>query len=405
MRVPFTRNGRALLNLPGYLALVYTLFLTGFFLIQNAVDLYKFYSVALFLPGLFALRPALAKTGRNTLFYAILAYLVYMLLTSFWSVDFSASELFDDARLAAYILVFLLIAVLISAQDRKLFENIIRLTAVCAGLAAVVSIALWYTKYPAPRPRLTGIGIIDNPNPSAFAYGFFAILNGYYALQSGWPGGRMIFFSLCTMLLFLVLLTGSNTGILATASAIALLLVLHQHSHKLLLAGGVLAGVAAVLYLLWSLGLLSSPVDAGFSQRLPVWHTVLNQWLAAPVFGNGYQAELLLTPAGDRDIANWAHNALLATLRDGGITGLILHLLVLGSAARAAARFTAEYRDPIYLVLLLFGFICMTADTNQLITRPMELWIIFWLPLAMILARETARSGRSFSRQAVQPDD
>jgi len=393
-------HGKGLLNLPGFMALVYSLFLAGFFIVQNAVDLYKFYSIAVFLPALFAVKPVLIKQGYNSLWYSILAYLAYMLLSSFWSVDFSVKEFFNDSRLAAYIVMFLLIAVVISARDHELFDTILRLACICAGTAALISVVLWYTKYPSPRPRLTGIGIIDNPNPSAFVYGFFAILNGYYAFRSRKPWVRTAFSILCIVLLGLVLLTGSNTGILATATSFALLLVFFKHDHRLLFAGGIVGAITAILYLLWSLGLLSNPVDAGFSQRLPIWHTILSQWLDAPVFGNGYQPEFLLTQSGDKDVANWAHNALLATLRDGGLTGLILHLLVLATAARASLRLAIEHGDPIYLILLVFGFICMTADTDQLITRPMELWIIFWLPLAMILARGPVPASGFFSRKA-----
>jgi len=393
-------HGKGLLNLSGFLALVYSLFLAGFFIVPNAVDLYKFYSIAVFLPGLFAVKPVLREPGDYSLWISILAYLGYMLLTSFWSLDFSGKEFFNDSRLAAYIVVFLLIAVVISVRDHKLFENILRLICICAGAAALISIALWYTKYPSPRPRLTGVGIIENPNPSAFVYGFFAVLNSYYAFLSRKPWVRAAFSFLCIVLLGLVFLTGSNTGILATATSFTLLLIFYKHNHRLLFAGGILGAIAAIFYLLWSLGLLSDPVDYGFSQRLPVWHTILSQWLGAPVFGNGYQPEFLFTPSGDKDFANWAHNSLLATLRDGGVTGLILHLLVLATATRTALRLAREHGDPIYLILLVFGFICMTADTDQLITRPMELWIIFWLPLAMILARSPVPESGLFSRKA-----
>lgn len=153
--------------------------------------------------------------------------------------------------------------------------------------------------------------------------------------------------------------------------------------------------------MLWSLGLLSNPADSGFSERLPIWRTVLDQWFDASVFGNGYQPQLLLTPPGDEDIANYAHSAFLSTLRDSGLTGLLLRLLVLATATRAASALAREYGDPIYLILIVFGFICMTADTDQLITRPRELWIIFWLPLAMILARTPASARGFFSRKAV----
>jgi len=395
-----TLRNNALPSLPGYLALAYSLFLVGYFIVPNGGDLYKFYSVAVFVPGLFAIKPALREPVDAGLWYSILAYIVYMLLTSFWSMDFTWKEFLVDARLAAYIVMFLLVTILLYTRDQKLFENIIKLICISAGTAALVSIALWYSNYPLPRPRLTGIGVIDNPNPSAFVYGFFAVLNGYYALQSRKLRARVVFSFFFIILLALVYLTGSNTGILATAISASLLLAFSQRNHRLLAVSSILVSIAAILFLLWSIGLLSDPADSGFTERLPVWHTVMNQWLDAPVFGNGYQSEFLLTASGEKDVANWAHNALLATLRDGGVTGLILHLLVLATATRAASRLARKTGDPILLILIAFGFICMTADTDQLITRPRELWIIFWLPLAMILARDPVSASDLFSRKA-----
>ena len=400
MQPQISQHCKTLLNLYGYLALAYSLFLAGYFIIPSGGDLYKFYSVAVFVPGLFAVKSALRETVDSGLWYSILTYLVYMLLTSFWSIDFSWKEFLVDTRLAAYIVMFLLVTILLYARDQQLFENIIKLICVGAGIAALISIALWYTKYPLPRPRLIGIGIIDNPNPSAFVYGFFAVLNAYYAFRSKHPWIKTAFFFLCIALLAFVYLTKSNTGILATATAVSLLLAFYKHNHRLLVAGSMLGALAAILYLLWSLGLLSNPADSGLTTRLPIWHAVLNLWLDAPVFGNGYQSELLLRLSDGSDVGNWAHNALLATLRDGGVTGLILHLLVLATATRAALRLARKHGDPIYLILIVFGFICMTADTDLLITRPRELWIIFWLPLAMILARGPVSAADFFSRKA-----
>jgi hypothetical protein len=64
-----------------------------------------------------------------------------------------------------------------------------------------------------------------------------------------------------------------------------------------------------------------------------------------------------------------------------------LHLLILLTTVVAAYRIARAENEPIYISLLAFGFVCMSADTDQLITRPRELWVIYWLPLAMILAK------------------
>ena len=73
MQPPISLHGKALLNLHGYLALAYSLFLAGYFIIPSGGDLYKFYSVAVFLPGLFAVKPALREAVDPGLWHSILA--------------------------------------------------------------------------------------------------------------------------------------------------------------------------------------------------------------------------------------------------------------------------------------------------------------------------------------------
>jgi hypothetical protein len=379
----------SILNLSNYLVLTYTLFLMGFFFIPNAVSQYKFFIGAVFLPGLFAIKDVLKTLKYNRLWYLILLYLIYMLITSFWSKDFSAKELSYSVRLAAYIIMFLLITVLIYQYDQTVFEKIIKFVSICAAIAAAVSIVIWYAEHPFPISRLVGIGTIENPNPSAFIYGFFAVLSCYYAFQSKSVRDRLGFTSVCAILLGFVALTQSNTGILATMLSVTLVLVFYKHNKLIILGAGITGIGLAGLYLLSSVGMLSDPTDIGFLERLPIWRRVLEQASSAAMFGNGYQKELLLTPSGDADIANYAHNTFLATARDGGLLGLSLQLLMLLAAVGGALRIASIQGDPIYIILVIFGLICMSADTDQIITRPRELWIIYWLPLAMMLARDT----------------
>ncbi len=377
------------LHLTNYLVFAYTLFLLGFFVIPNAVDQYKFFIGAVFLPGLFAAKRVFQTLDHIRLWQLSLLYLLYMLITSFWSAEFSVKELAYTLLLTAYLIMFLLISVLIFQHDRTLFQTILKFVAISAAVAAVVSIALWYAEHPFPSSRLVGIGTIENPNPSAFVYGFFAVISCYYAFRSRGLRARLGFALVCAILLVFVVLTQSNTGILATALAVTLVFVFHKHHNPVILIAG-LAGVSlAGLYLLSSLGMLYDPADSGILERLPIWQTVLEQSGRAPIFGNGYQKELLLTDSGTADIANYAHNAFLATARDGGLVGLSLQLLMLLAALHGALRIAQAEGEPIYAILLMFALICMLADTDQLITRPRELWVIFWLPLAIILAHGT----------------
>jgi O-antigen ligase len=367
----------------------YLVFMLGFFFIPNAVDQYKFYSVAVFIPAL-ALLPRMIRTlGYDRLLQLIVVYLLWMLLTSFWSETFSLEVFVKTLRLAAYIIVFILLTAYTVSQKPAISENFAALLCVAAAVAAVVSVPLWYSNHPFPDSRLVGMGTLDNPNPSSFAYGFFAVLCCHLALSQNNLFLRLVFSLSILLLVAFVFLTQSNTGILATVFSLALLLLLSHGGRLLHLSGGVIVAGGALLFLSHSIGFLDKPMDSGLSQRVPIWEKVIGQIEQAPLIGNGYQKQVLLDAQGAPDEANYAHSAILASFRDGGLVAAILHLLILATALVTAGGIYKRHKDPAYFAYLLFGFICMLADTDQLITRPRELWIIFWWPLAMIIASRT----------------
>ena len=96
----------------------------------------------------------------------------------------------------------------------------------------------------------------------------------------------------------------------------------------------------------------------------------------------------MLLPDGKPSILNYAHSSFLATLRDGGLVGLLLLLVVYGLALYTAFKMVFTVRRARYLCLFALGVICVLVDTDQIVTRPRELWIILWLPLACLVAYE-----------------
>jgi len=365
----------------------YFLFMLGFFFIPNAVDENKLFVVAVFIPALLLLPRMLKTLGCDHLLLLIVAYLLWMLLSSFWSESFSLHVFFKTLGRASYIAIFVILTAYIAVQKAVIAETYIGLLGISATIAAIISVPLWYSSQPFPDSRVIGIGILNNPNPSAFFFGFFAILCCKRALEYDRLSLRLIF-SFCTVILVaFVFLTQSNTGILATVFSIALLLILHNGSRLLHVVSGLFVAAGALFFLCYSMGILEHPLDVGLSARIPIWEKVIEQIELAPLIGHGYQKQVLLDEQGAPDVANYAHNALLASYRDGGVIAAILHLLILATAFVSAVRVYTQNKDPVYLAYLLFGFICMLVDTDQLITRPRELWIIFWWPLAMILAR------------------
>jgi cell division protein FtsW (lipid II flippase) len=286
--------------------------------------------------------------------------------------------------------VFILLTVYATKWEPARFAQAMTVLAAAAAGAAVISVPLWYTENPFPSSRIVGIGTLDNPNPSSFVYGFFALLSCQLALTHGNRSARLAFMFSTLLLGGYVVLTQSDTGILAMVFSIALLLLLRSKRKRRHLIGGLGIAAAAVVFLASSIGMLERPMDTGLSNRIPIWQTVIKQIEQAPVAGNGYQKQVALDAQGSPDDPSYAHSALLASARDGGLIGAALHVLILIIALSAALRYFRQTNDPIYLAYLLFGFTCMLVDTDQLITRPRELWVIFWLPMAMIIATRTS---------------
>jgi O-antigen ligase len=369
----------------------YSLFLAGFFFVPNAVDLYKFYAVAVFLPGLPLLRGTFSLAWRSTIWRALMAYLLFMLLSSLWSENLSVETLWEDTRYTACILVFVLLTVYFFSRDAALPNAAISGAVIVAGAAAAVAMLVTEPLTllaSQPDYRWVGLGITDNPNPSAFIYGLFGVVALQRMVRYRNTAAAPVFAACFAVLCLFTILTHSNTGLLALISACALLFLVN--GQRASLATGIGAALVALgaLYLGWSLGIFGGQVDIGFSARFPIWEHLLERWRDAPWFGHGLQKEMLLTKQGISSTLNYAHSLSLSTLRDGGVVGLLLLLTVYFCAVRAGLRRAHIGRGALYLSLFCFGLLVVLVDTDQAITRPRELWIIFWLPLACLIASE-----------------
>jgi len=391
-------NSAKSLNLGSFVLLAYTLFIAGYFFIPNGVDLYKYYIVAVFLPGLVYSFRTFGLIGRSKLLLATLLCLAYLLSTSFWSQGFSLNTLWYDTRLTAYIVGFLLLTVTIGIRAGGELETILKLICVAAAVSALVSIAYWYWRHPFPESRLISIGILDSPNHSSSIYGFFCLLSGYYGLQSTRPLNRVLYVSAAVVLLVFVFFTQSRTGILATLFSFSLLAVFSFRHKKMVFGIAVLIGVLLVsLHLAYPV-VLSRLNDMSVPNRLGIWRQALDLFIASPYFGQGYQTTFQATLPGSSYIFHSAHNTFIATLRDGGLLGLGFYLYMLVVAIRVGLSELVKRGSSIYLLLLVFSFICTSMSTDRLITRPRELWIILWLPLALLVIREIRNSSGAANR-------
>lgn len=379
----------------------FSVFLTGFFYVFNAVDLYKIFLLAVILPALPGLPRSIGLLGRDPLFLLVVAFLGFMMLSSAWSYPLSTRLFVEQGRYVLLILAFFLIGALQADRYPQLFSRLLQLLVVVGAVSAVVSLLWWYSRHPFPESRVLSFGILKNPNPVGFAYGLIGVLALGLGLRAR-QRWQLLLFVACALLLFLMVwFTQSRTAIAASVLASSLLLLSLGNKRRALLALALL--VAALAMLMVSVPELGKSIgarSASIQTRMVVWDEVIAQVRTSPWYGHGLLSDNLRLVMGQR---LHAHNSFLAALRDGGIIGLGLLLVMLVYGGWRAVRADDGQTGLLLLSLLLFAVVCMLTDQDRVITRPRELWIILWLPLLLILI--TPRLNRALARDGEQAAD
>ena len=235
----------------------------------------------------------------------------------------------------------------------------------------------WYARNPFPASRLEPLGVMHHQNKAGAAYGLFLVLATQFALGEQARRQRLAYFGLAIILGCLVLLTQSRTALAGVC--VGLLVVL-----------GWRALVFVVPGLIVSVGLLASnPQDwwhrvETFSFRPGIWKQVISDMNGHWWLGRGYLVDPHVQAYGQE--FNHAHNSYLASLRDGGLIGLVLLFALLATALLQAWKIFCDRGERLYLALLLYGMACIFMDFDRLFVHPKEMWLYLWLPIALVLA-------------------
>ena len=386
----FTRVRRFLLD--GGMVYLYALFIAGYFLLPMAAGHRRLYYI-LVLPAVVILAGERWRFYRgNILALLILLYSAWMMSTLAWTEDFIAAEAFWTIWYALALLSFIFISGYLWVTHPERMDLLARRCLWLAGAAALVSIVAWYLRNPFPSSRLEPLGVMHHQNKSACAYGVFLTLCTYYLFTSREPRQRYLYAALSAIMLALVVFTQSRTALGAVCVALVVLL-----GYRALALVGVGLAVSWIL-------LAGKPEEwwyrvETFSFRPGIWEQVLAGMPGHWITGRGY----LLDPHIDayRWTFDHAHNGYLATLRDGGLIGLTLLLAILAIACQWAWQLFRQRGERIYLALLLYGMTCIFMDFDRLFVHPKELWLFFWLPIALVMvahgsiaADHPARYGR-----------
>ena len=121
--------------------------------------------------------------------------------------------------------------------------------------------------------------------------------------------------------------------------------------------------------------------------RPQIWEGTWSEAKLAPIFGHGLTSDISIVVQGS--LMETTHNAYLQAFWHGGVIGLSLLLLLLLVAFRQALSLGRRGRDYTVFCMLLFVACTMMTGVDTLIDRPRDKWMLFWLPLALLLSYQT----------------
>ena len=254
-----------------------------------------------------------------------------------------------------------------------------------AGLTSVITMVWFYADHDFLRRRLAGFGAIFHPNDVGRLYGI-AALSTYFGLVMGgtWGRSKALFIVILALLVAFVVLTGSRGSILALGAAVFAGAVAMRH-WALVAAFSLLVVGAVAAAMLGGMGDLNA-ISRGSSYRSEIWAVVLDRIAERPWFGHGIEADETVPYSRGRAIH--AHQMYLSNQFYGGVVATALLALMLAAAGRAAYRDFRSTGSFVLAALLIFVIVGGLVDFGRLLHTVNWVWLVFWLPIALIAGRE-----------------
>lgn len=385
------------------LVLGFTVHVSGVLFILDGSKSTTISNLTLFLPALIML--LLDRQARKYIFYPryapVLVMLGFSCLIALWNEQ-SVTSGFDLFKVSLYIVLYL--GAISWMVERDVMEKVLNLLFVIAAFFAFCSVA-WHlvmvdSGYLLSGNRLSKLGYggyadFQNPITASLYFGLFGVYGFHQLLTKRYSVAVTSVFCFCFFSLTLYVYCTLSRGVwLGYAIAIITTVILHHDARSrrwLVLAAGIsLVGVVALS------PVLLEQKDRGLSLRDLIWGDWLLRMPDFWLFGAG--AGRAFDVCIEKGLCfSQAHNLYLQFFYEYGIGGAALLLVVVGVALRRSLD-RSLWGRPLAtagLPLLVFGLVTALFDYHTMMNRPGVYWLVFWMPIALILAQQPRKELRA----------
>jgi len=386
-----SENKTTYLILSSVLLLGLTLFLTGYFWQAKSTRLQTVYYFLVVAPILLSFTYQIRNYSFNPLFFLSFTLILYTMTTVFWSEDVSIQSLFHQFKKGLLLLSLFLAVNHVRKRYPDFEANILNLMTFFAIFLAIYNIyTLMITT--GLSGRIHGWGLLDNANVTAEVFGIIFLYTFMQFLKTENKTKMFVFLFISALILVEIFLNKSRgqQGALIIAIIISLYFVPGKNLKRLIPIAAV--ALASLILLIYSSNIIETIINrnAGFSCRDTIWADLLPSAMNTFFFGRGvgsssgyitYCYELSNEPLSG------THSIYMYVLLYTGITGVGLGLLTTFYAVKTAFKSHNEF-DKFWGIIIIYGFIAFIPNGDSLVSRPNEVWPLFWVPLAFISSRK-----------------
>ncbi|MCP5208699.1 MAG: O-antigen ligase family protein [Hahellaceae bacterium] len=326
--------------------------------------------------------------SADRIFIVIMLLLSYLLISLFWTDEIASKVIFRYVRWWFETVFFILAAFLYAVLKMPVrFPHGVAILSIIL-LSSMISICNYFLLHSYPE-RLTGYGFLAHPilGASVLIMLWCVALLDRKVFASKIAIG-LVSASLLFVFLFVVLT--QSRGPLISLGVVCLFLLAGMIRRRTTFALSVLALSLLVFMLqpfIGDIAVLKNLTLRGDSYRIEIWGAVLKTAPDYWLFGNGLASEFGATETGQmvslQSVAH-PHNLWLSMLFYSGIIGVLLLLGLIMSLFVQCLRFERYFRIICFALVLLLNALCFT-DTYRLISSPQAMWLIFWLPVALLV--------------------
>lgn len=301
--------------------------------------------------------------------------LMYWSLTNAWSEQ--PDNVYAFLRRSLTLFVFLLVvANLVIGLGNGLIRYLDGALVLVGLGAAIHLLSLPFMEPKGPMWRLGDGTIFSRSLHASHYFGFFAVYGLARFYQAGELRERLLAIVPASLCLVFVMLTESR-GTLISFVLVALMISGLWHRRY---------AHVAVLLILTAIGaylIQDVLLERGMSFRLEIW-TGTWEIIRTNFWGGIGLGTPLGVEYGDKFVAPHAHNLLLDLQARAGFIGMLLFLPIVGFVVWRAWYATPS--EQAFVATLVFFLLCVMTDVHKPINSPSAVYVVFWLPLAALLA-------------------